>query len=321
MKRCLANLRVRVTTPARLHFGLIDLRGDLGRKFGGIGLAIDKPNVVVEAMSSDNLRISGRELKRAQQAVETICEHYEVEPKVAVRVLRAIPKHVGLGSTTQLLLGVGKAVAGVLGIGASTWRLARILGRGRVSSIGIAAFEQGGFILDGGVGETTSIPPLIARFKFPEDWALVVAIPKARAKFDERRERRAFASLRPMDEGTAAKICRLILVKMLPALVERDIRSFGEALTQVQVLVGDYFAPVQGGRYSNPVSARCAEIMLRKGAYGVGQSSWGPAVYGLTLLEDSEDLKREVEGELDRMGGGQAFVALPNNKGASVDLS
>src|SRR5256886_14232238 len=36
-----------VEAPARLHFGVLDLRGDLGRRFGGIGAAGSGPAVVV----------------------------------------------------------------------------------------------------------------------------------------------------------------------------------------------------------------------------------------------------------------------------------
>ena len=33
--------RIEITTPARLHFGLIDMNGELGRVDGGVGLALD----------------------------------------------------------------------------------------------------------------------------------------------------------------------------------------------------------------------------------------------------------------------------------------
>ena len=35
---------VKIRTPARLHFSLIDLSGELGRIDGGIGVALAKPN-------------------------------------------------------------------------------------------------------------------------------------------------------------------------------------------------------------------------------------------------------------------------------------
>src|SRR2546427_144640 len=36
-----------VEAPARLHFGVLDLRGDLGRRFGGIGAAGAGPSVLL----------------------------------------------------------------------------------------------------------------------------------------------------------------------------------------------------------------------------------------------------------------------------------
>ena len=43
-----------------LHLGLIDLNGDLGRTFGGLGVAIDHPNVILEAEKSQILKVSRR---------------------------------------------------------------------------------------------------------------------------------------------------------------------------------------------------------------------------------------------------------------------
>ena len=48
-------MKVYVKTPARLHLGLIDLNGDLGRLFGGLGVAINCPNFVLEAKNRRRL--------------------------------------------------------------------------------------------------------------------------------------------------------------------------------------------------------------------------------------------------------------------------
>ncbi len=48
-------MKIYVKTPARLHLGLVDLNGDLGRIFGGLGVAIDQPNVVLEARKSPSV--------------------------------------------------------------------------------------------------------------------------------------------------------------------------------------------------------------------------------------------------------------------------
>ena len=41
-------MKIRITTPARIHLSLIDENGYTGRVDGGIGLMLDQPNVVLE---------------------------------------------------------------------------------------------------------------------------------------------------------------------------------------------------------------------------------------------------------------------------------
>ena len=48
--------------------------------------------------------------------------------------------------------------------------------------------------------------------------------------------------------------------------------------------MGDAFAAVQGGRF-HPRAGGLVEALLRAGAAGAGQSSWGPAVYGVVGSE------------------------------------
>ena len=48
------------------------------------------------------------------------------------------------------------------------------------------------------------------------------------------------------------RFCRLVLLGMLPALVERDFDSFGEALYDFNRRVGEMFRPWQGDLYAHP---------------------------------------------------------------------
>jgi predicted sugar kinase len=70
-------------------------------------------------------------------------------------------------------------------------------------------------------------------------------------------------------------------MSLLPAVADADIAMFGAALTEVQEMTGRWFAPVQGGTFAPGASAALVEQMRAWGARGVGQSSWGPAVYGI----------------------------------------
>jgi beta-ribofuranosylaminobenzene 5'-phosphate synthase len=51
--------RVIIESPSRLHLGLIDLNGALGRVDGGIGIALDHPRTVIEACRTGSLTVLG----------------------------------------------------------------------------------------------------------------------------------------------------------------------------------------------------------------------------------------------------------------------
>jgi predicted sugar kinase len=110
-----------------------------------------------------------------------------------------------------------------------------------------------------------------------------------------------------------------VLTSLLPALVDRDVEEFGAALTRIQELVGDAFASVQGGRF-HPRAGALVEALLRSGAAGAGQSSWGPAVYGIVGDEASG---RELAERIAQDVGDEGSVELVafDNRGALVERS
>ena len=126
----------------------------------------------------------------------------------------------------------------------------------------------------------------------------MLVVPAAEPGLSGAAEDEAFAHLAPTPEHSAA-IAQLVLTSLLPALVERDVEEFGAALTRVQQLVGDSFAAVQGGRF-HPRASGLVGALLEAGAAGAGQSSWGPAVYGIA---GSEAAARELAGRMAGEGG------------------
>ena len=148
-----------------------------------------------------------------------------------------------------------------------------------------------------------------------------MAVPDIDKGLAKSEETAAFKALTPMKAEEAGKICRLTMMKLLPALVERDIEGFGEALTQLQILIGNYFAEVQGGTYSSQAAAEGIALLQKLGAYGAGQSSWGPAVYGVTQKEKAKQIEIKVKAFLKKSVGGQVFTAKANNKGAYIKIT
>ncbi|HEY7077721.1 MAG TPA: beta-ribofuranosylaminobenzene 5'-phosphate synthase family protein [Solirubrobacteraceae bacterium] len=302
---------VRVVAPARLHLGMLDVAGQGTRRFGGLGVAVARPATVVEASEAEELSADGPEAERALAAARRCQEALGLAGGARVRVREAIPAHAGLGSGTKLALAVSAALAGLAGHSAAPPALARATRRAARSAVGLWTFALGGLVVEGGRRAGSEEPaPLLMRYAMPDEWRCVLIVPAAHPGLSGPAEEEAFARLRP-DPERAALIAQLVLTALLPALVERDVAEFGAALTRVQRLVGEAFAPVQGGTF-HPRAGALVEALLREGAAGAGQSSWGPAVYGIV---GSEAHGREL---VARLGPEAALVAFDNH-GARVE--
>ncbi len=277
-----AGASVFVEAPARLHFGVLDLRGALGRRFGGLGAAIPSPSLLVEVGLSDGIVAEGPDAERAATFARRFLDHHGIRGGARLVVHRPIPAHSGLGSGTQLGLSVARGLAELHHLPTEVTGLARAVSRGRRSAIGTWAFGLGGFIVEGGrrPGDD-GVAPLIGRYEVPGGWRCVVAVPPGSPGLSGEAEATAFAQLPPPPQAEVERVSYLVLMQLLPALVQGDITSFGVALSEVQRTTGAWFAPQQGGVFAPGPGEALIRELAGWGAAGVGQSSWGPAVYGL----------------------------------------
>ena len=271
-----------VEACARLHMGLLDLRGDLGRRFGGIGAALESPTLRLEARPAAALCAEGADAERVLEYAKAAASRLGLDDRARLRVHHAPPAHSGLGSGTQLALATAQALAMLDGHSLDVAALSDATGRARRSAIGTWAFAQGGFLLEGGrrASENGAAPLLLQR-PMPPGWRCVLAIPDVTRGLSGVDEERAFRELPPPDADLTARVAHVVLMQVLPALVEVDIAAFGRGVTEVQRLVGEMFRPVQGDRFAHPLCGALVETFLVQGAAGAGQSSWGPAVFAL----------------------------------------
>lgn len=310
--------KVYVKAPARLHLGMFDLSSTLGRRFGGMGVAIDTPAVILQASRSDILTASGPAAERVLEFARHYLDFTGLTAGAHFEIEQTIPGHMGLGSGTKLGLAVAQALAVLYDQVVEPDRLAQAVGRGARSAVGLWTFAQGGFVVEGGQHRDSRLPaPLLLRYPMPKNWLCVLAVPHQLPGLSGQAEAGAFAQLTVTAEQ-AARITHVVLMSLLPALVEAQLAEFGAALTQVQRLVGECFSPIQGGQFGNPRSAELIEALLTWGAAGAGQSSWGPAVYGLA---DSEEQGRRLVRQARELLDGQGWVDLVgfDNQGVQVD--
>lgn len=303
-----------VHTGSRLHFGLLNL-GEGPRRFGGVGLMIAEPAVRVRADLAEHWSAEGPCAERALDFGRKWCRTAGRDEQFHIVVEACPPEHVGLGTGTQLGLATARALADACGQATlSAAELARQVGRGARSALGIHGFAQGGFLVDGGKGATTEIAPLLARVDFPDDWRVLLVIPRGVRGTHGVAEVEAFARLAGANQSDA--LCRLVLLGMLPALHEHDLATFGEALHEFNHRVGEIFAPLQGGVYANPRSAEIIHWLRGQGVRGVGQSSWGPAVFAIVESEQARELLAPQKRGLD-IATSVVILTRAMNRGAT----
>lgn len=310
-----------VEAPARLHMGFVDLHGGTGRRFGSLGLALEGLGTRVLARRAASLSVDGESAERARAVHRCLQSACGFAGATAITVERTVPAHAGLGSGTQLALAVGAAVAAVHALGITPREIARLVDRGARSGIGIGAFEQGGFILDGGRGPGDAPPPVVSRLPFPREWRAILLLDHRQRGLHSDAERDAFGSLPQFPEALAEKLAREVLMRALPALAEEDLPAFGAAVSELQRRVGDHFAPAQGGRFTSPRVARGLDCLESAGVTCLGQSSWGPTGFAIVASETAaqalvEALRREFRQEPDL----DFRICAARNRGALVGV-
>lgn len=282
-----------VDAPARLHLGFLDPGASLGRRYASLGLVIDGMSTMLEAGTARQNEvlvapgIGDAVRDRLQRQLTLLQRDTGADHPLRVVLHRAPPAHAGFGSGTQFALALGRAFARCHGLDLDARHIAALLGRGGRSGIGIAGFEQGGLLLDGGPGAQGTPAPLLARVEFPASWRVVLLMDDRLDGLHGMRERVAMETLPPFPRERAADLCHQVLMRILPAAAEQSFATFAEGVTIVQRTIGDYFAPAQGGSmYTSRAVGRALEWIAAEYPAGIGQSSWGPT--GFAMLPSAE---------------------------------
>lgn len=310
---------VEVFAPARLHFGFLDLDGGLGRRFGSLGLAIEEFGTRLTLARAVAPHASGPGAARALQYLDRAAAALALPTPARITIAQASPEHAGLGSGTQLGLAVAAALAQLHGVEVATAALAKAVGRGARSGVGIGIFDLGGFIVDGGLGSGPQPAPVVARLDFPEEWRLLLVLDRARQGLHDEAERTAFAALPAFGDRLAGRLCRMVLLQLLPGLVERDFAAVSAALAAIQRSLSDYFSAAQNGRYASPAVTAALAWLEASGISGVGQSSWGPT--GFALCDSAARAAALAAGLSEQFGDTLEFrVAAGRNRGAEISV-
>ena len=331
----------RASVGARLHFGFCNLSLSHERLYGALGVGLVSPRVVVDAEAASTVSATVDSDARDGSSVRDDVRGYATAAadllgvdgaRIAVR--ESLPRHAGLGSGTRLAAATLAAVATAHGEPARVRERAPALGRGGRSGVGVATFEDGGFVLDAGHptarfttdrpadGEWT-VPPVAARHAVPDDWRFLLVEPEAAAGRNGAAEDDAMrTAVERAEPGLADRIGGIVTRRVLPAVATGNAESFGAAVAEIGRLNGAWYADEQGGVYRPPVGEVVDSLSGAASVFGAGQSSWGPTVYGVTDAAHADAAVEAGERALDAAGvGGEVSVARAADEGARIAAS
>ena len=305
-------MRVRVETGSRLHAGFYYAGLEWGIRWGGLGFYVEKPSVIIEAYPCEGVGLRG--LGDREVTVRSVLEGLGLS-SVCLEAYSLIPAHIGLGSTTQLLLATSMAAFTVKGLSLDPLDVAIRIGRGRVSWVGSLLFKYGGFIVDSG-SPTRGKPRPLARHDIPDEWSFVIVTPHVERGLSEGEELKLLEQPWAADLQASYHMSRGAL-RLSSAVARGDLRDALEGLRELQLGTGLYFSRVQGGVFRG-VLAKIVEEASSKGLI-LAQSSWGPTLYTITLANDTGYVVDVLEGILEKLGlPGSILVSKPRNTGATI---
>lgn len=333
-------VKIRVTTPCRIHLSLIDENGYTGRVDGGIGLMLDRPNVIFEASNhAEEFKIEAHKYYR--ESIEVINEQaskifkaFNISNKNFHFILkRYFPSHVGLGSKTQLSLAIAVAITKLKNISDTSLKdLTRLVNRGGTSGIGWRGFEKGGFIVDAGhefgkgKEKETFLPSsaskeanpalTILRYPIPEHWRFVLVIPNVKKGAYGDEEISIFQSHAPIPKEEVNEVSHQILMKIVPGIINNDLECFGEGLKRIQNIG---FKKIEIS-LQHEIVKKTLTFFEEYGVKAFGMSSFGPSVIGIVESDDeANNLLKAVQLHLN---GNRAHIYLckPNNYGAKIEF-
>ncbi|QDV25048.1 hypothetical protein [Aureliella helgolandensis] len=307
-----------IQTGCRIHFGLMELCPAAPLRFAGLGLGVAQPGnhlrfsspacVEHRPQSPSQNRAKRDSAKRLRPILERwLAGNHNGCPVPSIELVSGLPAHAGLGSGTQL--GVAAAfglwlwqktqtqgslpmgegwqpvsqVAGVLGL----QELAERSGRGLRSAIGLQCFLSGGLVLDRGESASQSKGEARSRgfdcqtINLPESWRVLLIQPMSNRRVFGDSEAKLLARIGRTPNPDRNRMLS-IAEEMLESF-QAGAFAFGKfisLLDRYMDLASKMFHEVQGGKFNGPEVASAVLQAQRAGLQGVGQSSWGPTIFG-----------------------------------------
>ena len=273
-------MTVKIRAGYRIHLGFYRFN-DPPFIYGSLGASVINPylELIMHTIPSNKLIIESS-TEESMNLIRSTISSVSPSFKGYVKVKGFIKHHVGLGTRTRLILTTLAAMK-ELGLIRGYNELidkAHELGIGKYSAVGLYTFLKGGLVIDTGRDQSSQeLPNLLIRLPFPRDWSVILALPSGIQGLPEHAEEPVMNTPRNFKHQKELYSSILALIHSLRV---RDFELFTKSINRIQEFTGEYFSKYQGGIFCCNESRTIAEELRKKGFNGIGQSSWGPLIYG-----------------------------------------
>lgn len=285
--------KVIVDSPARLHLGFYGINKDFGYSFGSIGLAINAFRTIVSAQYARNSESSLSNIKLGK--INQILKEKKINKNYVLKIIKSPPKHIGLGSGTQLSLCSINAINILLNLNLSKDECIRLSSRGKRSGVGIGTFYSGGFIVDG-CKKNLLYSKTLFNLKFPKQWHIILINDTSRRGSFGRKESEFFDNKKNKIETINKELSFILMRGLFPSILYKDFDNFCDNLNRYQKMTSRFYKSKQNDTYLSDDIAKIIKFATNSGFKGVGQSSWGPLSYiFIESKAEAEDVIKAME--------------------------
>lgn len=289
------NQELRITAFPRLHLTLIGMNEKCYRINGGIGFAINDPQLNLRINPSGFFQlIDTRDTQLSQYQYDALSQNIEkarsqnlFKNNITVEISGEMGTHYGFGSETLIRLSCLEALFILNDCKYDPKLLISLSGRGGTSGIGIHTYFEGGMILDigrkheGGPFNPSSyaenrkkVPLLLKRTPMPK-WNIGLCIPSEIPSKSVSEEKEFFDKTCPIEITQVYETLYHAVFGLNAAIEENDKLTFCKALKNIQNCAWKHAERKQYG-----VELSCLENNLYNcGAMAVGMSSLGPSLF------------------------------------------
>lgn len=342
---------IELRTGCRLHFGLAELSPGQPNRYAGLGAMLKSPNMHLriswDAAVPDVTLPDGIDAASLMEYRLRIAAWQRTNNDTHVELLEGFPFHSGLGAGTQLacLLAIAKQLRSLATRPESldlrllrepnpaNWQsirevlkgleaqsLAALAERGLRSAIGLQGFLTGGLILDMGYEDSDSVRREVRAESvcLPANWRFVLIRGSTNSAITGPLETNMIGAMAAKPNPHRHRMLQLAKLALTSAS-KADFETFCRAMEEYMQYAGDMFAPIQGGRYNGAVCSQAVAAAHQFGLKGVGQSSWGPTIFG--LAPDAQSALQIAQGIASHASNWHVQVAKTSQSGAEVRFS